>query len=125
MNSASTSTASLIASSHPSSLKKNYEQAFGDLSSSFGFAGSVVSAPRVQNSSSSTSRQQQTRGFFSPSAEKQKPQDVANKVAAQQQQQAAYWASQSQKNFEAAYGDLASRYGFGGGAPSPKSRKAQ
>ncbi|KAJ3569021.1 hypothetical protein NP233_g5323 [Leucocoprinus birnbaumii] len=122
MNSASTSTASLLPSS-TSSPKKNYEQAFGTLSSSFGFAGSMVSAPRVNTaySPSTSSRKHQTRGFFSSSAEKQKPD--SSKVAAQQKQ-AAYWASQSQKNFEAAYGDLTSTYGFGGGVPSPKSRKA-
>lgn len=42
---------------------------------------------------------------------------------AAQQSQAAYWASQSHKNFEAAFGGLSGSYGFAGNAPSSKSKR--
>ncbi|KXN90748.1 hypothetical protein AN958_03635 [Leucoagaricus sp. SymC.cos] len=111
MNSPSTSTTSLLPTSKYSS--KNYQQAFGNLASSFGFAGSVVSAPTVSSNKNTSQRVGET----ALSAGKQ------NSRTAAQQSQAAYWASQSQKNFEAAYGSLASTYGPNGGAPSPKARK--
>lgn len=113
-NSTSSSTVSLLQTSHSS---KNFQQAFGKLSSSFGFGGSVVSAPILPTPSQN--QQQKKQKSQPPKATTAPPVKEDSRTAAQR----AYWASQSHKNFEAAYGNLAGTYGFGGSAPSPKPRK--
>jgi len=91
-------------SSASQSSSKNWESSFGKLSSSFGFGGSAPSLPSSKNS----------------------------KTKVPKQQQPAYQAqvlspAPGQKNYEAAFGNLSSSYGFGGGpvpAPSvPRSEK--
>ncbi|XP_006455908.1 hypothetical protein AGABI2DRAFT_195217 [Agaricus bisporus var. bisporus H97] len=111
MNSASTSTASLLPSKQSPSSKKDYQKAFGKLSSSLGFGGSM---PPVSTTSATTpnTSSRQSRASSQPSNN-----------AVQWQGQAAYWASQSHKNFEAALGDLSSSHGFAGNAPSLGSKK--
>ncbi|KAF9446847.1 hypothetical protein P691DRAFT_803342 [Macrolepiota fuliginosa MF-IS2] len=113
MNSKSSSTASLLSTTQSSS--KNFEQAFGKLSSSFGFGSAIVSVPVVSSSSQGRSEKSQRQ--------KSKTQSKDTSRAEAQQAMTAYWQSQSHKNFEAAYGNLTGTYGFGGNVPSPKARK--
>lgn len=117
-NSKTSSTVSLLSNSRTPSSSKNFQQAFGKLSSSFGFGGSVVSAPILSTPSQDQQKQksQQRKPAVAPAAKE-------DSRTTAQQTQAAYWASQSHKDFEAAYGKLAGTYGFGGAVPSPKARK--
>ncbi|KAF9458128.1 hypothetical protein BDZ94DRAFT_1271503 [Collybia nuda] len=69
---------------------KNYEAAFGNLVSSFGFGGGVPTVPRKATQTT------QPRKSQAPS-----PQTSSHPT---------------QKNYEAAFGSLSSSYGFGSGA---------
>ena len=103
MHSQSSSSSSTSASTSQSS-SKNWESSFGKLSSSFGFGGSAPSLPSSNNSKTKVPKQHQP----AYQAQVQSP-------------------APGQKNYEAAFGNLSSSYGFGGGpvpAPSvPRSEK--
>ncbi|KAF9002974.1 hypothetical protein BDQ17DRAFT_1356400 [Cyathus striatus] len=92
--STTSSTASLV-STHQQTTSKDYQAAFGALSSSYGFGGGVP---------------------ILPSRKPTKPQTTP---------QSSKWssASSSTKDYSAAFGSFASSYGFAGGVPSLPSRK--
>ncbi|TFK36114.1 hypothetical protein BDQ12DRAFT_687304 [Crucibulum laeve] len=96
------STASLVSKQTPSynpvGASKNYEAAFGALSSSYGFGSGVPSVPKSSKITSTSSSRSYAHSTSS--------------------------SSQSPKNYEAAFGSLSSTYGFGGSAPAPLNRKS-
>ncbi|KAF4611224.1 hypothetical protein D9613_006602 [Agrocybe pediades] len=94
MQSASSSTASLLPSS------KHWESSFGQLSSSYGFAGAVPSLPPKSTKS---------------------PKVTSTSVPRTQSSTPSYNQSSvvrpASKDYESAFGQLTSSYGFGGGVP--------
>lgn len=97
MQSASSSTASLLSSSNKSS-SKNWESSFAQLSSSYGFNGAVPSLPTKSSKSTKTTTSISTANpqSFTASPSVVRP----------------------TKDYESAFGQLSSNYGFGGGVPS-------
>ncbi|PPQ95407.1 hypothetical protein CVT26_008253 [Gymnopilus dilepis] len=96
MNSSSTSL--LLPSSHKST-PKDWETSFGQLSSSYGFSGSVPSVPPKSKKSKSPSPSSVPSPFM---------QSVSSHPS----------VSPSTKDYEKSFGQLSSMYGFGGGVPS-------
>jgi len=94
----STSTSSLLSVFQRKSSPKNWESAFGQLSSSYGFGGTVPSLPPKSSKPS-----------------KSLPKSTTSPVPPPRPQPA--------KDYEAAFGQLSSSYGFGGSAPHLSSKK--
>ncbi|GLB44453.1 hypothetical protein LshimejAT787_1700800 [Lyophyllum shimeji] len=90
---------------------KNYEAAFGALSSSYGFAGPV---PIVPSSTSSSSSSKKPSKHIPPSMTSASP---GSRSPTQPQPQ--------RKNYEAAFGTLVSSYGFGGPIPIVPSKSTK
>ncbi|KAJ7493288.1 hypothetical protein B0H11DRAFT_1911211 [Mycena galericulata] len=111
MHSASTSTASLVSNTSISSRAplnkaapvKDFQAAFATLQSTYGFAGAAPSpAP----------------------ARKPTPSPVPSRKGATQTQAAVVPTTRSPpKDFEAAFANLQSMYGFGGAAPTPIAKR--
>ena len=89
----STSTTSLLSVFQRKSAPKNYESAFGQLSSSYGFGGAVPSLPPKSSKPSKKSLPKSTTSPVPPP----RPQPA--------------------KDYEAAFAQLSSSYGFGGSIP--------
>ncbi|KIM37893.1 hypothetical protein M413DRAFT_448160 [Hebeloma cylindrosporum] len=99
MNSSpSTSTTSLLPSFQRKSAPKNWESAFGQLSSSYGFGGAVPSLPAKASKPSKSLPKSATSPPVPPQ-------------------------SQPVKDYEAAFAQLSSSYGFGAPVPSLSSKK--
>ncbi|TFK36119.1 hypothetical protein BDQ12DRAFT_737201 [Crucibulum laeve] len=92
------STASLVSKQTPS---KNYEAAFGSLSSTYGLGSSIPSLPKRSTNEKKSKHSSSDSKATAPSD----------------------GLSQPAKNYEAALGSLLTSYGFGGGVPLPSSRK--
>ncbi|KAJ7626251.1 hypothetical protein DFH06DRAFT_736948 [Mycena polygramma] len=106
MSFTSTSTTSLASTTTVSSRtpltrpapQKDFQAAFANLQSTYGFGGSVPSpVPKQQKS---TSSKRPTSSSTAPAPTPRSP-------------------LKSTKNFEAAFADLQSTFGFGGAVPSP------
>ncbi|KAF9477038.1 hypothetical protein BDN70DRAFT_881683 [Pholiota conissans] len=97
-----TSTSSLLSSKLSQPSPKNYEAAFGRLSSLYGFGGGIPSLPRKSKKSTSSS----------PKTSKRQLQMTRPSQSAR-----------PQKDYEAAFAQLSSNYGFGGGYPSMPTRQ--
>lgn len=96
----SSSTESLLNKSSPP--KKNYEAAFGQLQSTYGYAGGAPMPPSYPTPSAGPSRPSKPTPVVAPKAQSP-PQG---------------------KNYEAAFGNLSSSYGFSGSASMlPKNSK--
>ncbi|KAJ7643370.1 hypothetical protein DFH06DRAFT_1426346 [Mycena polygramma] len=117
MSFTSTSTASLVSNTSVSlrtpltrpAPQKDYQAAFGNLQSTYGFGGSGLyygvggsALSPVPKQIKSTSSKRAKRSPTAPAT------DVSLKVT---------------KNFQAAFGNLQSTFGFGGAAPSPIPKK--
>ncbi|KAF8970641.1 hypothetical protein BDZ97DRAFT_1790245 [Flammula alnicola] len=98
-----TSTSSLMPSSPHKSSTKNWESAFGELSSSYGFSGGIPSLP--QKVSKSTKSKTKVPKSSIPSSQPQSS------------------VTRQPKDYESAFGSLSATYGFGGGIPSLSSKK--
>ncbi|KAF8994890.1 hypothetical protein BDQ17DRAFT_1366284 [Cyathus striatus] len=93
------STASLV-TTHQQTSTKDHQAAFGALSSSYGFGGGVPILP--------------SRKPTKPQTTPQSSQPLSSVNA----------SSSNTKDYSAAFGSLASSYGFAGGVPSLPPRKS-
>lgn len=89
----------------PSTSTKNYEEAYSNLVSSYGFGSGVPCLPPSQKKTKSSTKTSLTRSSTPPPSGSHSP------------------PSTSSKNYELAFGQLASTYGFGGPVPSLPKRK--
>ncbi|KAG6844104.1 hypothetical protein H0H87_009779 [Tephrocybe sp. NHM501043] len=106
-SSANSSSATLTATLPQKASQKNYEAAFGALSSTYGFGSGAMMPTPTPKTSKKTSMPAASSCTASPT-----PSTSTTKAA-----------PSSQKNYEAAFGLLASSYGFGGHMP-PNSDSA-
>ncbi|KJA17605.1 hypothetical protein HYPSUDRAFT_46231 [Hypholoma sublateritium FD-334 SS-4] len=109
ITSASSSASSLIAAKSSPPPTKDYEAAFGNLSSRYGYSqcGNGVYCPPPHKSTKSTKvpSQKTTKVQFTPT----------NRTPAA--------TSHPKKNYEAAFAQLSSSYGFGGAfSPAPSKK---
>ncbi|KDR73952.1 hypothetical protein GALMADRAFT_250668 [Galerina marginata CBS 339.88] len=114
----SSSTSLLNSSSSHMPTPKNWESAFGKLSSSYGFSGSVPSLPKKSSKSpkpSSTSTSSQSLSSTSSRSSMSSVPSTSTRSS----------VLPPPKDYESSFGHLSSSYGFGGTVPSlpPKTQK--
>ncbi|KAJ6474646.1 hypothetical protein C8R47DRAFT_1143783 [Mycena vitilis] len=108
MSFTSTSTASLTTVSSRTPLtrpapQKDFQAAFANLQSTYGFGSSVPSPVPKQQKSSTSSKRSTKSSRTAPAPATDAPRSPLKRT----------------KNFQAAFADLQSTFGFGGAAPSP------
>ncbi|KAF8174921.1 hypothetical protein BJ912DRAFT_989212 [Pholiota molesta] len=113
MSTTTSSTSSLLIPKSHQTTRKDYESAFAHLSSQYGFGGSVPSLPRKSTKSTKPSSESQTTK--SPVTTTQSTSSSSSSAAS-----ASYSSrTQPEKDYQAAFGQLSSSYGFGGGFSVP------
>ncbi|KAF8994892.1 hypothetical protein BDQ17DRAFT_1285442 [Cyathus striatus] len=98
MDSYSNTSSTSLVSTHQLTTNKNYQAAFGALSSSYGFGGGVPTLPQRKPTNTQTAPQSS-------------------------QSSSSNAMTSSTKDYSAAFGSLAESYGFTGGVPSLPRRK--